>query len=133
MNIYEALNNVIFPKQEYFKWKHNIRYDKTLPIKSEEEFLKYVNRKSLNGFIKWEKSNEYKQLLVIYLESLIANDLDAIYKVVREKALTGDPQSVKLFLQIQKDISSAAKISGKAFNTNKNIDNDLDEEDELEI
>lgn len=133
MNIYEALKQVPYLNSEYFKWKHNIRFDRTLPQKSEEEFLKYINRKTLNGYIKWERTNEYKQLLTIYLDSLIANDLDEIYKVVREKALTGDPQSVKLFLQIQKDISSAAKTSGKAFNTNKNIDNDSDEVDELEI
>jgi len=110
MNIYDKLKSMTdFRKPEYFKWKHNIRYDQTLPKKTESEFLKAVDRKTMNGFLVWEKSSEYKQLLAMYLDSCIANDLDVIYKKVVEKAKEGDANSVKLFLQLSKEINSVAK------------------------
>ena len=115
LNIYEALKNVPNKKAEYFKWKFDIRYNRDLPKKTEEEFLRNIQRKSLNPFIKWEKSSEYKQLLAIYLDSQIANDLDEIYKVVSKKAKQGDEKSIKLFLQLQKEIQQHAKNAEKAF------------------
>lgn len=112
MNIYEALKQMKdYRKAEYFKWKHNIKYDQTLPKKSEKEFLKTVERKTMNGFLVWEKSAEYKQLLALYLDSCIANDLDKIYKKVVEKATEGDATSVKLFLQLSKEIGNVAQQS----------------------
>ncbi|QNG59430.1 hypothetical protein H4O14_16760 [Bacillus sp. PAMC26568] len=130
MNIYEALKQVSWKKQEYFKWKHDIRYDRTVNQKSEEEFLKSVDLKTLNSFIAWEKSSEYKQLLTLHLDSCIANDLDEIYKKVAEVAKTGDPQSVKLFLQLQKDINSYAKLAEKAFSKKED---EIEEDDDLEL
>ncbi|WP_066174666.1 hypothetical protein [Bacillus marinisedimentorum] len=131
MNIYEALSNVPKLKKEYFLWKHDIRYDQRLPKKTEKEFLRYVGKKTLNGFIAWERTADYKQLLAIYLNGLIANDLDDIYKKVSEQAKSGDPQSVKLFLQLQKDISSHAKLAEKAFS--KPEEDEIEEDDDLEI
>ncbi len=131
MNIYEALKQLKgWKKAEYFKWKHDIRYDQTLPQKSEEEFLKLTGNKTMNEFIKWERTAEYKQLLAIYLDSCIANDLDSIYKKVSELAKTGETQSVKLFLQLQKDINSYAKAAEKAFSIDEEI---IEEDDDLEI
>lgn len=127
MNIYEALENIPNRnKREYFKWKFDIRYDRTRPKKTKEEFLKQVEKKTLNSFIKWEKTSEFRQLLTLYLDSKIANDLEEIYKVVSENAKKGDEKSIKLFLQLQKEISSHAKLALKALDNN-------DEEEEIEV
>lgn len=131
MNIYDALKHVPWKKAEYFKWKHNIRYDQSLPKKTEQEFLRLVGLKSLNSFLAWEKSSQYKRLLSIYLNGLIANDLDEIYKKVAEKAKTGDPNSVKLFLQLQKNIGDFAKIAEKALI--KDEEEEMEQDDGLEL
>lgn len=125
MNIYDALAQVTdWRKREYFKWKYNIRYDQRLPKKTDEEFLRYVGRKTLNGFLEWEKSTEYKELVAIYLNSRISNDFYEIYEVISEKAKKGDEKSVKLFLQLQKEISNHAKVATRSV---------VDEEDEQNI
>ncbi|MEK5521580.1 hypothetical protein [Heyndrickxia sp. FSL W8-0423] len=115
MNIHEALQNVSYKKQEYFKWKHDIRFNQNLPQKTEKEFLKMLQLKSLNTFHRWERTQEYKNLLLLLLESKVANDFDDIYRIVTEKAKDGDEKSIRLFLSMQKDIQSNAKLAAKTF------------------
>jgi hypothetical protein len=128
MNIYEALKQTEAKKRLYFEWKYDIRFDQTIPTKSETEFLRMVGLKTLNGFIKWEKSQQYKSLLLLLLESKVANDFDIIYRVVSEKAKDGDEKSIRLFLSMQKDIQVNAKLAAKTFSVVEEAedDNDLD-------
>ncbi|MED0665312.1 hypothetical protein P4T04_03175 [Bacillus badius] len=117
MNIHEALKSVSYKKQEYFKWKHDIRFNREVPPKTEEEFLKTIGNKTLNSFKQWERSQEYKGLLLLLLESRVANDFDEIYKIVSDKAKEGDEKSIRLFLSMQKDIQSNAKLASKTFHS----------------
>ncbi|MBB6445622.1 hypothetical protein [Bacillus benzoevorans] len=126
MNIHEALRNVTQKKQEYFKWKHDIRFNISEPRKSEEEFLQSVDLKTLNTFHRWERSQEYKSLLMLLLESKVANDFEDIYKIVTDKAKDGDEKSIRLFLSMQKDIQSNAKLAAKTFEKVEEID-DMDD------
>ncbi|MGG4508230.1 hypothetical protein ABEP00_20195 [Heyndrickxia sporothermodurans] len=128
MNIHEALQNVSYKKQEYFKWKHDIRFNQNMPRKTEEEFLKNVELKSLNTFHRWERTQEYKNLLLLLLESKVANDFDDIYRIVTEKAKEGDEKSIRLFLSMQKDIQSNAKLAAKTF---EKVEDDESEDDDL--
>jgi hypothetical protein len=110
MNIYEALDKVKnWRKREYFKWKFNLRYDQRLPKKSVEDFLKQVELKTLNPFLEWEKTEEYRNLLAIYLSTRFDHDLAEIYSNLAEKAKQGDEKSIKLLLQMGKDIKGFAK------------------------
>lgn len=129
MNIKEALKEVNWKKAEYFKWKHDIRYDQRLPHKTKDKFLKFVGLKTLNPFLEWERTQEYKNLLLLLLESKVANDFDEIYKIVSDKAKEGDEKSIRLFLTMQKEIQSNAKLASKTFNSPK----DEIGEDELEL
>jgi hypothetical protein len=128
MNIYEALEQIPYKKREYFKWKHDIRYNQTLPKKSEAEFLKMIGLKSLNSFKQWERSQEYKSLLMLLLESKIANDFDEIYKTVSEKSKQGDEKAIRLFLSMQKDIQQNAKMAAKIFDK---VEDKTEEDDDL--
>lgn len=130
MNIYEALKQTENKKRMYFEWKHDIRFVQGVPKKSEEDFLKSVGLKTLNGFIKWEKSQEYKNLVLLLLDSKVANDYDIIYKNIVDKAKDGDEKFIRLFLSIQKDIQSNAKLAAKTFKT---VEEDLEEDDELDL
>lgn len=116
MNIYDALKSLKNQQRaEYFKWKHDIRFDQTLPIKTEKEFLRFIDRKTLNGFIRWERTGEYKALLTLYFDSKITNDLEQVYKIVSENAKKGEDKSVRLFLTLSKDIQSQTKNAEKVF------------------
>lgn len=127
MNITEALFKIPLKKRLYFEWKFNIRFDQNREPLTEEKFLKLVGQKSLNSFIRWERSQEYKDLVALYLQSRTANDLQEIYNVVSEKAKTGDEKAVKLFLALTKEIQEHAKNAIKDFN---GIDTKDDEEDD---
>lgn len=116
MNLDEALKNMkAWRLAEYFKWKHEIRYDQTIKKKTEEEFLKSVDRKTLNSFTSWERSAEYKKLLILLLESKLADDMEEIYNIVTKNAKKGDDKSVRLFLSLQKEIMDNAKTARESF------------------
>lgn len=120
------LKKLRFEYQQYFQWKFpDTRYRKELPIKSEEDFLKSVGRKTLNGFLEWEKTPEYTMLVSLYLQSKIGNDLHEIYEVVRQKALTGEDKSVKLLLQLNKEINAIIKETEKMYQVEEEDDDDL--------
>lgn len=130
MNIHEALKNTEWRFAEYFKYKFpDLRYDQSKPLKSEEDFLRAVDRKSMNPFHKWERSQEYKNLLTLYLDTKIANDMQKVYEVVSSKAIEGDEKAVRLFLTLQKDIQSNAKLAAKTFE--KVEDEEVQEDDDL--
>lgn len=126
MGLKEALNKVARENREYFKYKFpDIRYDKTIPERTEEDFLRVVGRKTMNAFEDWEKTPEYANLVALYLQSRMMNDIHEIYTVVREKALTGDEKSVKLLLQLNKEVNSIVKASATIQNDNAAEDDGL--------
>ncbi|MGE7217153.1 hypothetical protein ACQKJC_11685 [Priestia koreensis] len=128
MNIYEALEQLPNEKKMYFTWKHDLRFKRNEPRKTKENFLKEVNRKTLDGFVKWERTTEYKNLLTLLLESKIANDLEEIYSIVSKKAREGDEKSITLFFKLQKEIQLNAKLITQSMESSE-----VEEDDELEI
>lgn len=127
MNIYQALKQVKdWRKAEYFKWIYDIRYDRRLPKKTEDEFLHFVGRETLNPYIEWEKSEEYLNLVNIYLHSKTANDLVDIYEAVADKAKTGDKGAIEMFLRLSKEISSTTKQAKKKMNVEEDEDTGLE-------
>lgn len=131
MNIYDALKQTDYRFREYFKYLHpDLRFDQTKPLKTEQEFLKSVNRKSMAPFHRWEKSAEYKNLLILYLDYKVNDDYEQIYNIVTEKAKQGDEKAIRLFLTLQKDIQSMAKSIKKSFVVEKENE---EEDDELDL
>lgn len=130
MDIYDALKQTDYRFREYFKYLHpDLRFDQTKPLKTEEEFLRSVNRKSMAPFHRWEKTAEYKNLLILYLDYKVNDDFEQIYNIVTEKAKQGDEKAIKLFLTLQKDIQNMAKSIKKSFfveKENEEDDHELD-------
>ena len=130
-NIHEALKMVDPQYAEYFRFKFpDVRYYQNRPIKTEEEFLKTVNRKSMNPFLKWEKTDEYKALLMLYLNTKVSDDFEEIYNIVVSKSKEGDSAAIKVFLQLQKEIRNNAKVASKLF---EQIDEEEENEDDLDL
>jgi hypothetical protein len=132
MNIHEALRKIDWRKATYFRWKHQIKNGANEHIlkMDEDELLRYTQRKHIDFFKKWEDSQEYQELLMLYLSGKINKDFEEIYSIVTEKAKQGDEKSVRLFLQMQKDIMSY----GKALNRTKAKQEQVEEDDDdLEI
>lgn len=115
MNIYEALRSVPDKKRLYFQWKFNLNFDQTKQPKNESEFLKMVGSKTMNGYIAWEKSEEYRSLVAILLNTRFDTDLEEIYDSLSVKAKEGDEKSIKLLLQIGKEIKGYSKEAVKQF------------------
>ena len=69
----------------YFNYKFpDTRFNQTIQPKNEEEFLISVGRKTMNGFTNWEKTPEYANLVALYLQSLMIDDIRLMYDAVRE-------------------------------------------------
>ncbi|MCT1538434.1 MULTISPECIES: hypothetical protein [Lysinibacillus] len=125
MNIYEALNTVSWKKKEYFLWKHNLSVLREVPL-TEEEICNKIKSKSLSYMKKWEKTEEYHNLVNIMIESQAGKDLEDIYAIVKEKALTGDEKSIKLLLDLQKQVQIHNKQSTKVNKSTSNTYDDLE-------
>ena len=132
MNIYEALKQINWKKREYFKYKFpDLRWDKSKPAKTKEEFLRYVGNKTINSFERWEKTQEFKNLVMLYLETKVADDFKEIYSIVVDKSKQGDEKAIKLFLQLQKEVQQNAKLAAKTFEMVDDDNEEEEEEDEL--
>lgn len=111
MDIYQALKKYSYKKQMYFKWRHDLEYDKRREKHTEEELCNILGVKTLNEYIKWEQSAQYRELVNLVLETKFANDLEEVYRVTAEKARQGDEKSIKLLLDLQKRISEVNKAN----------------------
>ncbi|OMP66883.1 hypothetical protein [Domibacillus epiphyticus] len=120
MTIYEALRNIHWKKAEYFKFKFpDVRYDQSVPVKSEDELMKSCHLKSMNSFYAWERTDEYKSLLMLYMASKVSDDFMEIYNIVIEQAKQGDDKAIKTFLSLQKEIRDNAKVAEGALGSKK--------------
>ncbi|MFP3356750.1 hypothetical protein R0K17_05255 [Planococcus sp. SIMBA_143] len=113
MDIYEALKQLTWKKRMYFNWRHNLFYDQSKGNQTEQEIMDKLKVKSLNEYVKWERTPQYLQLLSLFLESKFANDLEKIYINTAERAKeeNADEKSIKLLLQIQKEIRTFNKAA----------------------
>lgn len=131
MNIHDALKAIAWDRAEYFKYKFPaVRFDQTKGIKTQEDFLRVVNKKTMNPYLRWEKTQEYKALVALMLQSRTADDLQEVYNVVAENAKTGDDKAVKLFLALTREIDAHAKIAMKSM---ERFEEDDEEDDDLII
>ncbi|MGF9975329.1 hypothetical protein [Viridibacillus arvi] len=128
-NLNEALKQIDDNKAKYFRYKFpDLRFDQSTELKTEDDFLKSVNRKSMNGFYRWEKTDEYKALSILYMNTKMTQDYEKIYKVVSEQAVTGDEKAIKLFISLQKDIQSNVKVAASILNT-KTVEEETEDDD----
>lgn len=113
MDIYQALKSLNWKKRMYFNWRHNIFYDQSKGLQTEQEIMDKLKVKSMNEYIKWERTPQYMQLLNLFLESKFANDLERVYNMTAERAVAedADEKSIKLLLQIQKEIRAFNKAA----------------------
>ncbi|WP_010651174.1 hypothetical protein [Oceanobacillus massiliensis] len=130
MTLDEALKQINPKKEQYFRWKFDLYYDKRNPKKTEQQLMDYTEVKTMNSFISWEKTPEYKALLQLYLDYKATQDFEEIYNLVSERAKEkGEDKDVKLFLQLKKEIKENNKIVKQIFNNS----DDVAEDDGLEL
>ncbi|WP_157667391.1 hypothetical protein [Anoxybacillus flavithermus] len=98
---------------------------------TDEEFLKWADRKSMIVFHNWEQTDEYFELYLMFMKLKMQRDLETVYDVVSEKAKQGDEKAVKLFLQLHKDMAQLQKSMNRA--QTKQAEVQEDEDDDLEI
>lgn len=129
MNIHDALKSVAWDRAEYFKYKFPaVRFDQTKDEKTVEDFLKVVGKKTMNPYLRWEKTEEYKALVALMLQARTADDLQEIYSIVTENAKAGDDKAVKLFMQLTREIDTYAKVAIKSMTAEED---DEEEDDDL--
>lgn len=120
ITIYDALRKINWKKAEYFKFKFpDVRYDQSVPLKTEDDLLKLTHLKTMNSFLAWERTDEYKSLLMLYMASRVSDDFMEIYNIVIEQAKQGDDKAIKTFLSLQKEIRDNAKVATGALSSKK--------------
>lgn len=106
MELKEALKELPYKKQFYFKWKNNYGMRNS---KTDEEALKQLAVKDFYVFEQWESSSEYQFLMNMLIQSRIGRDLQDIYESTTEKAKSGDEKAIKILFEIQKQIAAMNK------------------------
>lgn len=106
----EALSKLNPKARKYFRWKFDIPFQGR-PMKQTtiEEICKYTGVRNPQFFEDWQATEEYKNLVNIYLNSKTANDLLDIYNSVSEKAKQGDTRAIDTLLKLQKEIQANIK------------------------
>ncbi|MBY0221959.1 hypothetical protein [Sporosarcina aquimarina] len=125
MDIYKAINKLSPKKKTYARWRFNLEYDKSKEKHTPERLCEILGVKTLSEYIKWENSNQFLGLTNLYLQTKFANDIEDVYLATVEKAKEGDVQSVKLMLQLQKEIKAANRENNKK-NPNDDMFDDLE-------
>lgn len=130
MDFHEILNTLPHKKMKYFKHKFpELHVNSKYAHKTDDDFLKSVELKTMYSFERWERTEEYKNLVALYLKTKMANDFLEIYSNVSEKAKEGDEKSIKLFLSLQKDVEIMSKIALNYFKYEELEEQESDEDD----
>lgn len=134
--IHKALENIDWRKRAYFQRKFQIRTPKNAHIlsMSDEEFLKWADRKTMTVFHNWEQTDEYFELYMIYIKGKMQRDLETVYDIVSEKAKQGDEKAVKLFLQLHSEVQKLQREMNRKPSQKKKdeLTQEIDDDD-LEI
>lgn len=106
----DALMQVNDKVRKYFRWKFDIPFGGVkMNQNTIEEVCKYTGVRNPQYFIDWERTEEYENLVNIYLKSKTANDLLDVYNIVSEKAKKGDSKAIDTLLKLQKEIQMNIK------------------------
>lgn len=127
MNVHEALSQLPIKKQIYIKWKFNLWFQQDKRL-TEEQLLKQLSVKTLDTYHRFEKSDEYKAFVSIYLASKSAQDMLELYEIVKSKAANGDIKAIDMLLKLQKEIEMQKKAAEQFFQA---VDDGSDEDDNL--
>lgn len=131
MTLDQQLARTPLKYKRYFRWKFKLavrgREYNDRPL---EEIMKIDSVKSKQTYLAWEKTDDYKHLVDLYILSHAANDLLEIYNVVLDKAKKGDSKAVDTVIKLQKSIAQNIKESSQDNNIVVAKD---DEEDDLEL
>ncbi|HJF32215.1 MAG TPA: hypothetical protein K8V56_10655 [Sporosarcina psychrophila] len=126
MNIYDELKKLSWKKQAYFKWRFDLEFDQLKDKHTPERLAEILKVKTLNEYTKWEKSPEFLKLTNLVLSTKFANDIEDVYAICVENAKTGDVQSVKMMLELQKQIKQFNTESQKVQKTDDSPYDSLD-------
>lgn len=131
-DLYDILRQLADWKRSWFVFKFpdlKLTYrDKNTTL---DEFLKHNHKKTDARFRKWETTEEYKNLVALALDARATDDLIKMYEAVKKDAVTGNEKSVKLMLQLQKEIAERKEKAIKAFTSKDNCIDKENLEDEL--
>ena len=123
----QALSKVHLKFSTYFRWKFGlIARGKKQKERTLEDIMRQFDVKAQSTFDVWEKSEQYKHLIEVYINGQSANDLVEVYQVVVAKAKDGDTKAIDTMLKLQKQIANNLKQSKKSADP-------VDEEDDLEL
>lgn len=103
MNIYEMLKQVNDKKAKWFKWKFDLYNDGV--ERTKEHMQRILQVKDIDEWEKkFTKSEEYKRLVILYLDAIRTNDLLQMYTNVKDKAIEGDEKAINAYLKLDKEI-----------------------------
>lgn len=126
----EALTKLPEKKRIWFKYLFpDTRPDQTKPTL--EKTMANTSIKTEFPIIRWQQTQEFKWLVALYLSGKTANDLLDMYAAVKENAIKGDEKSVKLLLQLQREIELQKKEAIKEILAKDK--SDKDKYDDLDV
>ena len=128
------LRKLPYKKALYVKYKFELWFGREKPP-TEKEFLKMVDLKTFNTYIRWERTEDFKHVTSVVLGAKQAEDLILIYDLCKKKvenSKSPEPKDIDMLLKLQKEINLHRKEAESYFRT-KHSNNDDEEQDDLEL
>jgi hypothetical protein len=123
VDIKKAMKNMLPKKRIWLQYYFpDLRRDKRQM--SIEEAAHKSGIKQTWAIEQWAQTAEFKSFAAIYLYSHQTEDLLAMYKAVKDKALKGDEKAVKLMLLLQKEIAAQSKEAIKFLKKKKGVESE---------
>lgn len=133
MTVEEMLKQLPYKRALYIKYKFNLWFGREKPP-TEKEFLKMVDLKTMNGYVRWERTAEFKHITSIVLATKQAEDLILIYNLCKKKVENSnspEPKDIDMLLKLQKEINLHKKEAENYFK--RHGTDQQEEHDDLEL
>lgn len=114
----DALSKLSAGKRLWFYYKFHesrtvVSAKVDVDIITEEYVKEQANVKTTDSFKRWEQSQEYSNLVYLFLQTRQSHDIVEIYQNVRESAIAGDTQAINTYLKLTKEINELVRETGK--------------------
>jgi hypothetical protein len=124
MTIYEVLEQLPYKRRVYIKWKFGLWFQQEKQL-TEDEVMNQLKVKTLNSYKKYEKSEEYRHIVSLYLQTKAAQDLLDMYDAVAMKVRDNpEPKHIEMMLKLQKEIKAYKREAEGYFTAVENEEED---------
>ncbi|MBA9084594.1 hypothetical protein FHR92_001051 [Fontibacillus solani] len=116
ITIWDVLRSLTSRRKLYVKWRFDLWRAKDEVPADEQELIERMHVKSLLPYQEWERTDEFRHISSLVLQSNQGRDLEELYNKVKERALNEpNAKDIEIMLKLQKEIGEHYKDAQRYF------------------